>query len=195
MRGEKGRIPVSFFLIALPLSFFAMLVAVYVGLYGWNPPFELRLKTEIGPGTLVSDEEMLQRKAALYDSLKALGQRIEDFVRKQEEIQRQVSAWQDSLKTLEKIKRDLEKQLAELQSELARYQAQIDAAKQQRMNRLTKILQSLTPEQLDSLYVASLDDRTLMDIIAMAKAQQAAAVLSKVDPRRAARLTAKYINP
>ena len=195
MREERGKIKIFLILFGLPFTFLATLIVVYVGLYGWTSPFEIKMKTELKPGQVVTDQEIVRYKMTLVDSVQALEKQIARLIDSTRVIQQQAQAWMDSLAALRAHKKKLEKDIARVRADLASLKQQVDAEKLQRMNRLTKIFKSLTPEQLDSLYVASLDDQTLMDIISMAKAQQAAAVLSKVDPRRAARLTARYVNP
>ena len=64
----------------------------------------------------------------------------------------------------------------------------------QKIDRLAKIFKSIDQNKIDPLYVDSLDDRTVLAIIAEAKEQQAAIILQNMEPKRAARLTNRYLN-
>ena len=107
----------------------------------------------------------------------------------------ETGVWQDSLLNLQNDKSLIESEIQQLTNNLNKVKNQFEQEKQNRMNRLTKIFQSIEQEQIDSVYVAQLDDETLMDILALARAQQAAVILQKIEPKRAAKLTSQYINP
>ncbi len=195
MRREEGKGPVFLAIFLLPFSFLATLVSVYVAIYGFELPFEIHMKTEISQGKTVSFDELTLYRATLLDSIKLLRNQIGTLKVDKDSFAVETGVWQDSLLNLQNDKSLIESEIQQLTNNLNKVKNQFEQEKQNRMNRLTKIFQSIEQEQIDSVYVAQLDDETLMDILALARAQQAAVILQKIEPKRAAKLTSKYINP
>ena len=195
MRSEEGKSPVFLAIVLLPFSFLATLVSVYVAIYGFELPFEIHMKTEISQGKTVSFDELTLYRATLLDSIKLLRNQIGTLKVDKDSFAVETGVWQDSLLNLQNDKSLIESEIQQLTNNLNKVKNQFEQEKQNRMNRLTKIFQSIEQEQIDSVYVAQLDDETLMDILALARAQQAAVILQKIEPKRAAKLTSQYINP
>lgn len=195
MKNEDGKGNVLLTIIVLPISFLATLIAVYVAIYGTELPFEIHMKTQISGSKTVTYEDLKLHRATLLDSISLLRNQIATLKVDKDSFAVETGVWRDSLLALQGQKSNLDNEVQQLTTSLNTVKAEFSQEKQSRMDRLTKILQSIEQEQVDSTYVAKLDDRTLMDILALAKAPQAAVILQKVEPRRAAKLTSKYINP
>jgi len=195
MRREEGKSTVFLAIILLPFSFLATLVSVYVAIYGFELPFEIHMKTEISQGKTVSFDKLTLYRATLLDSIDLLRNQIETLKVDKDSFAVETGVWQDSLLNVQNDKSRIDSEVQQLTNNLNNIKNQFKQEKQTRMDRLTKIFQSIEQEQIDSLYVAKLDDETLMDILALGRTQQAAVILQKIEPKRAAKLTSKFINP
>lgn len=195
MRKQDGKLSVLLTIVLLPFSFLATLAAVYVAVYGFELPFEVQLKTEISEGNVVSINDLGKYRATLLDSVRLLRDEIDTLKIDKIHHMTEVKSWLDSIGILLTDKNSLEGEVAALQSNLTNLKNQIAQDKTDRMKQLVKILQTITEEDVDPAYVAGLDDSTLMGILAIAKAPQAAAILQQIEPKRAARLLTQYINP
>ncbi len=195
MKTEDGKTAVLITLILLPFSFLATLTAVYVAIYGTELPFEVRLKSEVAEGKVLSFDELSQYRAVLLDSVRLLKDEIDTLISDKKEQMVAVDSWLDSVGTIQADKNSLEGEVAVLQTTLTSLKNQVEQDRTERMKQLVKILQTITEEDVDAMYVAGLDDATLMDILAIARAPQAAVILQQVEPLRAAKLMTKYVNP
>ena len=195
MKKEQGKTPVLITLILLPFSFLATLTVVYVATFGLELPFEVRLKTELKEGKVVTLDDMGEYRAVLLDSVRLLRDEIDTLGSDKQKRMAEVGAWLDSIRTLQGDKNSLQDEVTILQANLSSLKNQITQDKTDRMKQLVKILQTITEEDVDAMYVAGLDDATLTDVLAIAKAPQAAIILQQIDPKRAARLLTKYVNP
>jgi flagellar motility protein MotE (MotC chaperone) len=195
MKTEDGKTPVLITLILLPFSFLATLTAVYVAIYGTELPFEVRLKSEVAEGKVLSFDELSQYRAVLLDSVRLLKDEIDTLISDEREHMAAVNSWLDSVGTIQAEKNSLEGEVAVLQTTLTSLKNLIKQDRTERMKQLVKILQTITEEDVDAMYVAGLDDATLMDVLAIARAPQAAVILQQVEPSRAAKLMTKYVNP
>ncbi|MEE9169707.1 MAG: hypothetical protein V3U73_08060, partial [bacterium] len=77
MKTEDGKTAVLITLILLPFSFLATLTAVYVAIYGTELPFEVRLKSEVAEGKVLSFDELSKYRAVLLDSVRLLKDEID----------------------------------------------------------------------------------------------------------------------
>jgi peptidoglycan hydrolase CwlO-like protein len=195
MKTEDGKTPVLITLILLPFSFLVTLATVYVAIYGTELPFEVRLKSEVAEGKVLSFDELSQYRAVLLDSVRLLKDEIDTLISDKKGHMAAVNSWLDSVGTIQADKNSLEGEVAVLQTTLTNLKNQIEQDRTDRMKQLVKILQTITEEDVDAMYVAGLDDATLMDVLAIARAPQAAVILQQVEPSRAAKLMTKYVNP
>ena len=195
MKKEEGKSSLLLTIIVLPFSFLATLMTVYVAIYGFELPFEIHMKTQIAEGKAISYDDLKLHRATLLDSISLLKVQITQLKVDKDSFAIETRVWKDSLFSLQSKKSNIENEVQQLTTNLNNIKGEFSKEKQTRMDRLTKILQNIDQEQVDSLYVAQLDDQTLMDILALAKAPQAAVIMQKIEPRRAAKLTSKYINP
>jgi len=197
MTGKKEKKSIFWLLVGLPFSMVATLFIVYVTIYGLQLPFELKMKVQNADGKFVSASTMAAQNGnpRLWpDSLQALYSQIEGAKDTVTKLRQEMDRCRDTLIILQQFKDSTNSEFVQLQSQLKMLNQQKDGITQEKMVRMNKIFKSMSPDQLDSLYVASLDDNTLMTILTMAKEQQAAAILQRMEPKRAARLTSQYLN-
>lgn len=190
---KKSKLLLS--LVVFPLSFLATLIVVYLAFYGTELPFEVSMKTSVSKSKLLNVDDLRLYRATLLDSVRLLRGEIDTLTAEKNERINQINVWQDSMNFVSGKKGTLNDEIASLQSNVDQLTAQVEDIKLERMKRVIKILESINQEQVDSMYIAGLNDQILMDILAIAKEQQAAIILQQVRPSRAVKLLSQYINP
>lgn len=182
-------------LIVLPSSILLSLVISYIALFGLQLPFEIKMRVQAPTGELMTQRELDSLMVKMVrDSLSIWRTEVRTLIDSTKKLRLEFSSLQDTITSLSQKKMDYENQLKDLEIRLSEYEKQQKKINKEKVNRLAKIFKAISQEKLDSLYVASLDDRTLLSIISQAKEQQAALILQQMEPRRAASLTARFLN-
>ena len=192
---EKIKKSVFVTLFAFPFTMVLSLVLVYVALYGFQVPFDITMKMESSSGKLLSQERgNIIIKRTLQDSVKYYRKTANMLKENTNKFRVEYHAWQDSIKNVRRQKKRYNAELTKLEQQLTALKKQKQEINKQKIDRLAKIFKAIDQNQIDPLYVDSLDDQTVLAIIAEAKEQQAAIILQNLEPKRAARLTSQYLN-
>lgn len=192
---EKIKKSVFVTLFAFPFTMVLSLVLVYVALYGFQVPFDITMKMESPGGKLLSRESgNIIIKRTLQDSVKYYRQTANMLKENTNKFRVEYQAWQDSIKNVRRQKKKYNAELTKLKQQLTALEKQKQEINKQKVDRLAKIFKVIDQNKIDPRYVDSLDDQTVLAIIAVAKEQQAALILQNLEPKRAARLTSLYLN-
>jgi flagellar motility protein MotE (MotC chaperone) len=182
-------------LIGLPLALVLTLIIMYVALFGSQLPFDLEWKVQLPDGKWINKKDVnthLVKNAS--DSLFVLYDGISVLRDSTNTLKMEMNSLEDSVMKMQQMRVDYSNQIASLEKRIDDYETQKRTIEQEKISRLDKIFKEINQDNLDSLFIASLDDRAIMSIIASAKAKQAAAILQRVEPKRAANITSKYLS-
>lgn len=182
-------------LIIYPLIALLALVSVYVFEFGFQLPVEFKMKVQNDTGKFVTQKEAFTEwVTGLRDSIKIYRTQVDSLKNRKIRIETILAGLDDSVATWQSAKQGIEKEMANLKTQVDLLKKQKQDISINRLDKLAKILKSIDQNQLDSLIIARLDDDVLMSFLSQAKEKQAAVILQQMAPKRAARLTSKFVN-
>lgn len=172
-------------LLMIPVSFVAILVIIYVALYGSEFPFEIRLKT----GTAARYENWAKSVA---DSIDVLKDAISRAKTESQEYSNKLKELQKEVRNFARERQVLSAEVTKLQTQSDELKSQIDATRLARIQKLNKAMKAMPDKEISSLLV-QLDNRTLIELLQNARDKQVATILGALKPNRAAKLTRQYL--
>ena len=185
MSNKKTNIGSIGIILILPVSFVLILVLTYIALYGTNFPIEIRLKSR----TTVQYENLAK---SWTDSLRALKDAISRTKSKSQEYSKKLAQLEKEIRGFNKQRQLLSTEVSKLKMQADSLKLQINTTRLARIQKLTKAMKAMQDQQLDSL-VVQLDDQTLIELLQNARDKQVAMILGALEPKRAAKLTKKYL--
>jgi len=191
---EQGALKgLAFGLFGFAVSFLAILIVTYVALYGPEPPFVIRWRTEIATGDQSRLQQILQEKKALRDSVKVLKSEIARMQKSMISFQKKIKNLQADYKNLSAKKSDLVTKVSVLQAKKDSMDNAFTREQYNRVQRVAKMLKTMNGQKVTK-FLLSLDNKTVLTLLQISPEKQAATILSALEPSRAAELTRKYVS-
>ena len=180
-------------LFGFSISFLAILIVTYVGLYGPQLPIEVRWKSDVVTGERLRFQEVLKERHALKDSIENLRLQIASQETTLASYRKKIATIQKTLAQLSGKKNHLETKVAYLQSKSDSLHRALTHEQVERIQRVAKMLKTMNAKKVTQ-YLLSLDNRTILTLLQISPEKQAATILSSLEPSRAAALTRKYVS-
>ncbi len=175
------------------ISFLAVLVVTYVGLYGPELPVEIRWKSDVVTGERLRFQDVLRERNALKDSVKELRFEIARQETTLVSYRKQIATTRKALAQLSSKKNKLETKVAYLQTKSDSLHQALTQEQVERIQRVAKMLKTMNAKKVTQ-YLLSLDNKTILTLLQISPEKQAATILSSLEPSRAAALTRKYVS-